>query len=376
MSAQVQTQVGSDVYRGLVGIYFDKTTITDIQGHRGELRYRGYSIGDLIANPCYEDVAYLLIHGQWPCAEQSKAFRVDLAARRTLSDATVQLLQLLKDAPPEVALRTAVSGLGVQGARADESLEDGLELVAKIPSMIVAHHALRSGRAPGEPDAAFDLASDFLRRLLGRPPSALESRIINQDFVLHADHGANASTFAARVVASTEGDIYGAFTAAIAALSGPLHGGAVAAVMAMLDQIDSPEVVPAFVADRRARGLPIYGFGHRVYRGRDPRADPYRTAVQARSRSGDRPVMAILDALVDAMAPFARHGIAPNVDLYAAPVYRLLGLSDDLVTVTFAAGRAAGWVAHLMEQQSSNTLIRPRLQYAGSAPRDLPNGRQ
>ena len=373
MSANPIARSDDMVHRGLAGIIFDETRITDIRGQQGELRYRGHAIEELAADPNFEKVAYLLIYGNWPNDEQAGRFRGDLVSRRSLSAKTVDLLRHLKDAHPDDALRTTVSALDL-GQHGDRPpLEIGLDLIAKIPSMIVFHHAIRSGLGmPAEPDPSLDHAADFLRRLFGRPPTTLEQEIINLDLVLHADHGANASTFAARVVASTGADMVAAITAAMAALVGPLHGGAVAAVSAMLTEIDDPSDVPAFVANRRRQGLSIYGFGHRVYRTRDPRSEPYRRALLALAeRAGDTMAVGILDALIESMEPLRRVGIDVNVDLYATTLYRLLGLPPHLATGVFMAGRSVGWVAQILEQQANNILIRPRLRYVGPAMRRL-----
>lgn len=360
------------VHRGLAGIHFDKSEITEISGDRCELRHRGYGIDQLIENPSYEKIAYLLLEGTWPGSRQYDAFRRDLAARRDLPDASMAMLVSLRLAPPHVALRTALSALVDDGSE-QASHDAALDLTAKIPSIVVAHHALRQGRSVPPPDASLDHASDFLRRLLGRELSAQERHLINLDFVLHADHGANASTFVARVVASTGADVHAAFTAALAAFAGERHGGAVAGVAKMLDEIGSPAAVADFVRERRARNQPIMGFGHRVYRGEDPRALPFRLAARELCQAlGQAEPLATLEALVEAMAPANRFGIGPNVDLYAAVIYRLLGIPDDLATSIFAAGRAAGWGAQFLEQIHNNILIRPRLLYVGPEARHLP----
>jgi len=377
MSTNPDARPENAVHRGLAGIVFDETTITDIRGQEGDLRYRGYPIEHLAANPNFEKTAYLLLHGQWPNDDQVSSFSADLASRRPLSADTIDLLRHLADATPDAALRTILSAMDLGQYDGRDQMEIGLDLIAKIPSLITTHHAMRSGVEPIKPDPALDHASDFLRRLIGRQPTALDQEIINLDFILHADHGANASTFAARVVASTGADMVGAMTAAMAAFVGPLHGGAVAAASAMLSEIRSPSDVPAFVAERRRRDLPIYGFGHRVYRTRDPRSEPYWQALQALAeRANDKTSVAILVALVDAMAPYRRMGIDVNVDLYVTVLYRLLGLQPELATSAFVAGRSVGWVAQILEQQANNILIRPRLRYVGSSAQDLTFGIQ
>lgn len=360
------------IHRGLAGIIFDETRITDIDGQRGELRYRGYDIEQLAVTPSFEKVAYLLLHDCWPSYDQSHAFQADLAARRSLPEETNDLLYQLGSCHPDDALRTSLSSLDLGQRDGREPLEIGLDLIAKVPSLVATHHAIRKRQTPLPPDPSLDQASDFLKRLIGRVPNTIEREAINLDFVLHADHGANASTFAGRVVTSTAADMVAAATGAVSAFAGPLHGGAISAASAMLATISSPEDVPDLVSERRRKKLPIFGFGHRVYRTCDPRSHPYRKAVLALAdHVGDKRCMAILDALIEAMAPFRRMGIDINVDLYATAIYRLLGVPDIMATNTFVAARIAGWVAQILEQQENNILIRPRLRYAGNLARDL-----
>lgn len=361
------------IHSGLVGIHFAKTEISDIRGDEGKLYYRGYSIDDLVLTPSYERAAFLLVHGDWPTADEHRAFCGELASFRHLPDDVADLVDQLKLARPYAALRTVTSALEEWGGEDRHGDGCDLRLVALIPSIVAAHHAARSGWPRPTPDLTLDLASDFLRQLLGRRPTDLEQRAINLDFVLHAEHGANASTFAARVVASTEASTVGAITAALAALDGPLHGGAPTAVSDLLDQLPSPAAAQKLVADRRAARQPVHGFGHRVYRREDPRARYYREIAEALSQVRNEPrMLIILDAMVEAMAPYRRFGIAVNDDLYAAAVYRLLDLPSDLFTSVFAASRVTGWIAHVIEQRSSNVLIRPRLSYVGHEPRSLP----
>lgn len=362
-----------EVSYGLGNVYFDKTEITDIDGSAGQLRYRGYSIDELAAAPDYERVAHLLLRGRWPSAAEAAAFHAELASRRALPGRLLPLLADLKDAPPASALRTAVSYLGAI-APADAPPERvALDLVAQLPGMVVAHHCLRRGRPVPMPDPAEDLASDFLRGLLGRDPTDLERRIINLDFVLHADHGANASTFTARVVTSTGADMYAAVSAAVGALGGPRHGGAIESVARMLASIRSPEDAVELVRSHQAGGQPVPGFGHRVYRAADPRAVLYRAALLSLepSKSSQR-YSKIISWLIEAMESYRRLGIHINDDLYAAAVYLAIGLPINLSTAVFAAGRAAGWTSQILEQWQNNILIRPRLLYAGEPPRALP----
>ena len=363
-----------NIHEGLIGIRFAKSEISDIRGESGELYYRGYSIENLAVKPDYERVAFLLLFGDWPSEKQDSEFRDKLLSFRSLSDKILDLIDSLRDTPPHAALRTVVSAMEPPTRDNDDFRDSGIRLIATLPSIIANHHAVRTGRPRPIFNPELGIASNFLCQLLDRPISDLERRAINLDFVLHAEHGSNASTFAARVVASTEASAVGAVTAALAALNGPLHGGAPAAVSTVLDGLDSPDSARKFVADRQRKREPVHGFGHRVYRCEDPRVRHYReiAAELTRAAGDDNQMLPILDAMVEAMAPYRRFGIAVNDDLYAAAVYRLLGLPTDLFTSTFAASRISGWVAHIIEQRSNNVLIRPRLSYSGPLPRSLP----
>jgi citrate synthase len=233
--------------------------------------------------------------------------------------------------------------------------------------MIVAvHEALRNGRVPIAPDPSLTHAENFLWMLQGKRPSANSAKLLDKDLILHAEHGSNASSFAARVVISTEADLHAAVTAAVAALAGPAHGGAAEDVMRMAQEIGTPENAAAYVKARRDAGEAVTGFGHRVYRTEDPRARHMRAGVAALSREmGEPRWFNILQAVVEAMKPYARHGVHVNVDFYSGVIYYLHGIAADLFVPIFAAGRVAGWTAQCLEQFANNILIRPLTLYDG-----------
>ena len=273
------------------------------------------------------------------------------------------------------ALRTAVSALAVGGDSAhqrepDAEMKAAVGLIARIPTLIAAHHTLRQGRTPLAPDPSLGHAHDFLRMLLGNEPSPEAVRLIEQDLIVHADHGSNASAFATRVAVGAGADLRGAITAALATFAGPLHGGAVEEALRQIDRIGAPENAAAFVRDQQSANKSVMGFGHRVYRTEDPRVRHFRQTARAMSaRNNDTRAFETAEALVEAMKPFARLGVGPNVDLYAGITYRKLGLPDDLAVAIFAAGRMPGWIAQALEQRSNNILIRPLLHYVGAASR-------
>ncbi|MGI5259347.1 citrate/2-methylcitrate synthase [Streptomyces angustmyceticus] len=362
------------VRRGLDGVVLDETTITRIDGAEGILEYRGYSIHDLAEHASFEEVAHLLVHGGLPDEVALAAFGKELRAARGIPEEVLALARSLADAHPMEALRTCVSALGAfaprRPAHLDETYEQardtGTALIAQVPMLVAAHHAYRSGREPLLPDEETSYAEAFLAALLGERPSEAAVRFINKGLIVHADHSSNASAFAARVATGSRAGMTAAFTAAIATFAGSVHGGAAERVVRLIDEVGSPDRAEQYVADLRGRGEPVMGFGHRVYRTEDPRVRHLRATVVELSRErDDHHGLAVLDAVAEAMRPYGRHGLAPNVDLYAGLAYRLLGLPDDLAVPLFVVGRTAGWVAQALEQQANNVLIRPLLDYVG-----------
>ncbi|MEU3528099.1 citrate/2-methylcitrate synthase [Streptomyces sp. NPDC038707] len=373
------------VHRGLDGISFDRTTITRIDGTEGVLEYRGYSIHDLAENASFEEVAYLLIHGELPDAAALSAFEKELRTARELPRPVLDLARSLAGAHPMEALRTCVSALGAFGPRRDagtdetydEAREAGVALLARIPMIVAAHHAYRTGREPSIPAEETSYADAFLTALLGERPTPAAVRFINKGFIVHADHSSNASAFAARVAVGSRAGMTAAVTAAVATFAGSVHGGAAERVVRLVDQVGTPERAGEYVAALRGRGEPVMGFGHRVYRTEDPRVRHLRATVVELSRErGDSLGLDILDAVTAAMRPYGRYGLAPNVDLYAGLAYRLLGLPDDLAVPLFVVGRTAGWVAQALEQHANNVLIRPLLEYVGPRGRTYPSERR
>jgi len=363
------------VNRGLKGIYFERSGVSRIDGARGELSYRGYSIHDLAAQASFEEVAYLLLYGVLPTAAELGRFESEMKAARHLPGPITTLLRSLANGHPMDVLRTAVSALAaLEPASADTSpegfLANGVRLMAQLPMIVAAHHRIRQGLAPVAPDAALGHAANWLWMLQGTKPSAQAARLTDVDFILHAEHGANASAFAARVTVSTEANLHGAIVTALSTLAGPAHGGAAEDVMKMVAEIGTPEKAAAYVAARRAGGEAVTGFGHRVYRTEDPRARHLRDGVESLGREMGQPQwFAILQAVVKAMQPYARHGVSVNVDFYSGVIYQLLGIPTDLYVPIFAIGRMPGWVIQCLEQCRNNILIRPLTLYDGPAAR-------
>jgi citrate synthase len=363
------------IHRGLNGVYFDRSKVCDIDGKAGELRYRGYSIHDLAEHSTFEEACYLLFHGELPTASQLEAFSGELKAARVLPREVLDVIGLIKRAHPMDVLRTAVSALAASDPDvADNSpaaiLRKGLRLTSQVPMIVAAHAQIRHGRVPIAQDPSLGHAANFLWMLQGKRPSADTARLMDVDMILHAEHGANASAFTARVVAGTDANLHAAMTAAIAALSGPAHGGAAENVMNMAQEIGDPLRVADYVKAKRAAKEAIGGFGHRVYKAEDPRARHMRAGVEKLSvEMGEPRWYQILAALVEEMKPYARHGVNVNVDFYAGVVYYLNGIPNDLFVPIFAIGRVPGWTVQVLEQMESNILIRPLTLYAGPEPR-------
>jgi citrate synthase len=363
------------INRGLKGVYFDRSTCTFIDGRAGDLRYRGYSIHDLAEHSTFEETAALLLHGELPTKAALAQFTADLKAARALPGAIYDIIRATKSAHPMDVLRTAVSALAAfDPETADTSreatLRKGVRLTSQVPMIVAAHNHIRAGRKPVDSDPALDHAANLLWILRGEKPSADAARLIDRDLVLHAEHGSNASSFTARVVVGTDANLHAAVTAAVAALSGPAHGGAAEDVMRMAQEIGDPARAADYVRDKRKAGEAVTGFGHRVYRAEDPRARHMRAGVEKLSKEmGEPRWYEILQAVVTAMAPYARHGVNVNVDFYSGVVYHLLGIPRDLFVPVFAIGRVPGWTVQVLEQLENNILIRPLTLYTGPEPR-------
>jgi 2-methylcitrate synthase len=364
------------VHRGLKGIYFERSAISFIDGKAGELRYRGYSIHDLAEQSTFEEIAYLLLHGELPTEPKMAAFQDRLAKARQLPQAVARLIGDMRHGHPMDVLRTAASALAAydpdRGNNDSEAVRrKGLRLTSQIPMIVAMHEALRNGRAPVAPDPSLGHAANLLWQLKGEVPSAHSTKLLDKDLILHAEHGSNASSFAARVVIGTEADLHAAVTAAIAALSGPAHGGAAEDVMRMAQEIGTPENAAGYVRSKHEGGEAVTGFGHRVYRTEDPRARHMRAGVATLSQEmGEPRWFDILQAVVEAMKPYARHGIHVNVDFYSGVIYYLQGIAADLFVPIFAVGRVPGWTAQCLEQSHNNILIRPLTLYDGPPARD------
>jgi len=359
------------IARGLKGVVFDTTETSFIDGEAGKLFYRGYNIHDLAEKSTFEEVAYLLIFNQLPNRSQLDQFDTDLKASRRLPANVIQVIRLIQNAHPMDVLRTAVSALAasdpdVTDSSHEANLRKAVCLIAQTPTIVAAHDRIRRGREPLAPRNDLSHAANFLYMLQDRTPDPEAARAINMDFILHAEHGSNASAFAARVTASTLADLHAAIVSAIGALKGPRHGGAAEAVMHMAQEIGEPEHVEGYIRAMQARGEYVMGFGHRVYKVEDPRARHMRDrARELGERLGQPKWFQIMTRIQEVMAPLAERGVNVNVDFFAGAVYSLLGIPEDLFVPLFAIGRMPGWIAQIFEQWEDNALIRPLLRYTG-----------
>jgi citrate synthase len=354
---------------GLEGVVAGETALGNVDGERGRLTYRGYRIGDLVERGTYSAVANLLWTGDW-----DPGYRLPTGP---VPDAVMATLRALPhDAKPMDALRTAVSAWGAtQVLDWPPTVDQARALTAFSPSALAAFARLRAGREPVEPDPSLDLVEGFLYQLNGSRADAGTARALDAYFIVGAEHGFNASTFAARVVTSTRSDIASAVAGAIGTMKGPLHGGAPSEVVDQLSQVGSPERAEAWLLGALARGERLMGFGHRVYRAYDPRAAALRKVAEAMEHQPDWLQLAIAVEDVALRVLAERHperSLKTNVEYYAAPVLMGVGLTPDLFPAAFSLSRHAGWTAHVLEQASANRLIRPDANYVGPAERDLP----
>src|SRR5712692_3757883 len=364
--------------KGLEGIVATTTAICKVEDR--SLIYRGYSIDELAPKAEYEEVAYLLLNGDLPTRDQLRDFKAELIKHRTLSPVLRDILkEASESASPMDVLRTVVSASSFEDPAEGDNTPDAeyaksIRLVAKMPTILASYIRRRKGQQPIPPDPSLGHAANFAHMTWGDKTDPRAAAVLNTCFILQAEHGLNASTFVARVVASTNADMHAAVTAALGALKGPLHGGATDGTMKMLDEIGTPEHTEAWVEKAVASKFKFSGFGHRVYKTEDPRAKFLRKFAQDLSKDFQGPkYFEIQERLAAAiakhrpqMSPAAAEKVSVvNVDYYAATTYTFLGIPADLGTSIFAVGRMAGWCAHIMEQHGDNRLIRPESEYTG-----------
>jgi 2-methylcitrate synthase/citrate synthase II len=366
-----------EVRKGLVGVYADTSSVSKVMPETNSLTYRGYAVQDLCEECSFEEVAYLLWHGELPDRDQLAAFKAAEAAEREISPALHRVIrEFPRDAHPMDAIRTAVSFMGMEDPEAGDVSDaaqrrKAMRMFAKIPAAIAAAHRAAKGREPVAPDPGHSFSENFFNLVFGKVPQPEVVKAFDVSLILYAEHTFNASTFAARVVTSTGADIHGAVVAAIAALKGPLHGGANEAVMHMLQEIGEPSKAAAWLEGKFDHRALVMGFGHRVYKKGDSRVPTMtKYAEKMAEVVGDRRWMEISRILAAEM--IRQKNIHPNLDFPAGPAYHLMGFDIPLFTPIFVASRVTGWAAHVFEQAADNRLIRPLSVYTGPEQRPVP----
>jgi citrate synthase len=370
---------GSAVTTGLRGVVAASSSIGDVNGEKGELIYQGVNIHDLATKSTFEEVVFLLWNGRLPKRAELDELKQNLAKSYHLPAEIIEMIKGMAarvpaSADPMDRLRTVVSALAMfdeesRDLSREPSIRVATRLTARFPTIVAAIDRARNDLDLVEPKPDLNIATNFLYMLKGEMPDEFDAHVLDVALILQADHELNASTFTARVVAGTLADMYSAVTAAIGALSGPLHGGANTAIMKILREIGDIDSVESYVKDALSKKKKIMGFGHAVYKTEDPRATHLRRfSKEMGERKGNTKwydITAKLEAIMK-----REKGLLPNVDAYSASTYYMMGIPLDLYTPIFAISRISGWTAHILEQYADNKLIRPRAEYTG--PRDVP----
>ncbi|HEU5239578.1 MAG TPA: citrate synthase [Pyrinomonadaceae bacterium] len=373
------SSAGSAVATGLRGVVAAASSIGDVNGEKGELIYQGVNIHDLATKSTFEEVVFLLWNGRLPKKAELQELRKNLAASYELQPEIIELIKGMYQrvpatADPMDALRTVISAMAMfdpesRDLSREASIRVATRLTARFPTIIAAMDRVRNKLEPVSPKPDLNIATNFLYMLKGEMPDEFDAHVMDVALILQADHELNASTFTARVVAGTLADMYSAVTAALGALSGPLHGGANTAIMKIILEIDSVDRVESYVKDALSKKKKIMGFGHAVYKTEDPRATHLRRfSKEMGQRKGNSKWYDITAKLEEVMK--REKGLLPNVDAYSASTYYMMGIPLDLYTPIFAISRISGWTAHILEQYADNKLIRPRAEYVG--PRNVP----
>ena len=359
---------------GLRGVVAASSSIGDVNGEQGILIYQGYNIHDLAEHSTFEEVVYLLWNGRLPKKDELAELVAQFRANYEVPAEVLEMMKTFpKDANPMDVLRTSVSALGFyddEGHATDResALKTAVKLTGQLGTLVAAWERIRTGKDIIAPDKNLSIAENFLYMLRGERAEADEARIFDIALILHADHELNASTFTTRVVAGTLEDMYGAVTAGVAALAGPLHGGANTNVMKMLIEIGDLDKVDSWLDEALAAKRKIMGIGHAVYKTEDPRATWLRKfSRQMGEKKGEMKWFEMSQRIEKLMNE--KKGMYPNVDFYSASAYYLMGIPLDQYTPIFAVSRISGWTGHILEQYANNKLIRPRAEYTGE--RDL-----
>ena len=369
----------ADIKYGLAGVVTDDTSVSKVMPETNSLTYRGYAVQDLATQCRFEETAYLIWNGELPTQGQLDDFIAQEKAQRGLSNDLIEVMRRFpKGAHPMATLRTAISFLGLEDGdiedhATDKLYERSIRLYAKIPQIVAADFRLRNGKEPIAPDPSLGFSENFFHMCFGEVPAPETVKCFDISMTLYAEHSFNASTFTARVIASSLSGVYSAVTGAVGSLKGPLHGGANEAVMHMLKEVGTAENAKAWMLDALATKKKIMGFGHRVYRSGDSRVptmtDAYKKMVDIIGTDEAKMYWEMSRILDETMV--AEKGIYPNLDFPAGPAYYLMGFEIPMFTPIFVMSRITGWTAHVIEQLADNKLIRPLSNYNGPAQRDV-----
>lgn len=370
MSSAETKSESSHFVKGLEGVVASQTALSQVDGEASKLFYRGIPIGELAQNSSYEESVFLLWNGRLPLAVELKEFQKRFSQDREIPQEIINLIQFFpKEAHPVAVLRTLASMLSFYDPSSEKTDVESTKLhayrlTAALPTLIAAFHRIREGKAPLAPDKNLSHAANFLYMMHGKAPEKEMERALDAYLILLADHSLNASTFSARVTASTQADTYSAVTSAIGTLKGELHGSANQRAMEMILDIGEPSKAEAYVRNLLAQKKKVMGFGHRIYKHEDPRATVFRGIAQKLcERVGEFKWMEISNKVEKVM--WEDKKIPCNVDFFSASVLYILGFPVDFFTTVFAASRTAGWTAHVIEQRQDNRLIRPLAEYIG-----------
>ncbi len=371
---------GIEIHEGLQGVYITKSSICKVDGQNGKLYYRGYKIEDLAQFSSYEEVCYLLLYGSLPNEKQLSEFNEKLKRERAISQETKNIIKSLASKSQALdVLRTALSSIASDdpepySPEENKNIEKAMKIIAKTATISAAIGRVKKGLAIVEPDNTLNHSENFLFMLTDEKPDQEKSRLIDIMFILHAEHSSNASTFATLVACSTLADIYAGVTAGVAALKGPLHGGADEAAIKMMKAIGEPSNTEKYIEEALAEKKKIMGFGHRVYKTYDPRAKILKAYLDKIKGNSDEDVNRFIEISLRAEKMMIEklgesHGIWPNVDFFSGPLYLHLGVEPELFDTVFASSRTVGWCAHVIEYWRNNKLFRPLEEYEG--PLDL-----
>ena len=366
----------SDFSKGLAGVVVDESRISKVLGQTSELLYRGYPVAELVEKCSFEEVVYLLWEGELPSKSKKESFeKMEIKMRPQLDSDVLYLLEHLKDAHPMDAIRTLISWWAAKGFPWDQTLAErkrkAFRFLSATPVFVAAHFRMRKNQKPIFPDRELSFSENFLKMCFDKNYSKEQVELFDKSMILYAEHGFNASTFAARVIASTTSDVGSALTGAIGALKGPLHGGANERVMEVMKKLKNKEAAKKYIKKALKNKEKIMGFGHRVYKKEDSRVKAMKECAEKMSEmKGEATWMEIYEAMAQIMKE--EKNIYPNVDFPAGPFYYLMGFDIDVFTPLFVIARMAGWCAHIIEQSENNRIIRPLCEYKGEEKRPVP----